>query len=315
MGYSYFASKPNTIHINNNQYSSPTVLGALSLQTPLVHHPPSSKSDSHHLVSLTSNTCGSLLLIEPINSKLNGKIHLINSVHSPADPCESFSPNSVINTWELIDNLNDELDFEMGESLKPNSSFSDHAIHHSLEESFMSKLDPNVVSSYRSAFSSRQLSYTKKSKGARSVGSNHSLNFLKLLILHPWCFFSFTHNNGFLSQNKKDKFVLYFTSLRGIRKTHEDCYAVRLIFRGFRFPELQSVLKEKAMNLLQVFIRGKHIGGVVEIRQLNETDPKLVCESYGDARFLPCPNCHGSRKVFDEEEEQPRICLNCNEMV
>ncbi|KAJ9128743.1 hypothetical protein P3X46_034522 [Hevea brasiliensis] len=311
MGYSYFASKPNTLHINNNQYSSPIVIGALSLQTPLIHNPPSSKGDSHHHVSLTSNICGSLLLIEPINSKLNGKIHLINSVHCPppADPCESFSPNSVINTWELIDGLNDELDFEMGESLKPNSSFShlgfddsvkklhdffdsvkSKEIDHSSEESFLSKLDPNVISSYKSAFSSRQLSYTKKFKGARS-------------------------NNGFLSQNTKDKIVLYFTSLRGIRKTHEDCYAVRLIFRGFRFPELQSVLKEKAMNLLQVFIMGKHIGGVEEIRQLNETDPKLVCESYGDARFLPCPNCHGSRKVFDEEEQQLRICLNCNEMV
>ncbi|KAJ9130784.1 hypothetical protein P3X46_034117 [Hevea brasiliensis] len=200
MGYSYFASKPNTLHTNNNKYSSPTFLGALSLQTPLAHYPPSSKGDSDHLIT--------------------------HKTQAPTDPCESFSPNSVIYTWELIDGLKDELDFEM-------------------EESFLSKLDPNVVSSYRSAFSSRKLSYTKKSKGERSMGSSH----MNSLPIH--------------------------------------CY----------------VLKEKAMNLLQVFIRGKHIGGVEEVRQLNETDPKLVCESCGDARFLPCPNCHGSREVFDEEEQ------------
>ncbi|TKY68261.1 electron carrier [Spatholobus suberectus] len=32
----------------------------------------------------------------------------------------------------------------------------------------------------------------------------------------------------------EDRIVLYFTSLRGIRRTYEDCYAVRMIFRGFR---------------------------------------------------------------------------------
>ncbi|OAY40252.1 uncharacterized protein At5g39865 [Manihot esculenta] len=406
------ASKPNTLHTNTNtntntnrleathslhspaftsssssshHYSSPPVTRAFSLQTPLVHHPPSKKGDSHHLVSLTSTTYGSLLLLEPISSKFNGE-NPPNQLHSPpeftknshktqppADPGESFSPDSVINTWELMDGLDDDLGFEMGDSLKPKSSFSDHAIQvtsksnsfqhlgfdssakkmndsfdsvkseeiavdnsfslskplwkHLSEESFLSKMDPNVVSSYRRALSSRQLGYTKESNGARSVGSSPMNS-------------SSTHKNGFLSENTEDKIVLYFTSLRGIRKTYEDCCAVRMIFKGFRVPvdekdismdssyrkELQSELKGKAMNLPQVFIKGKHIGGVEEIRQLNETgelakvlegfpvrDPRFVCESCGDARFLPCPNCHGSRKLFDEAEERLRRCLDCNE--
>ncbi|KAJ9181017.1 hypothetical protein P3X46_009193 [Hevea brasiliensis] len=392
------ASKPDTLDPKSDRLeenfslessvftsSSSPVPRALSLQTPLVHHPPSRKGDSHHLVSLTSTTYGSLLLVEPVKSKLNGQ-NPPYQPHSPpkfaknthktqasADPGESFSPDSVINTWELMDGLDDDLDFEMGDSLKPKSSFSDHAIlfssksssfqhlgfddsvkklhdsfnsmkseeialqnsfspskplwKHLSEESFLSKMDPNVVSSYRRALSSRQLGFTRESTGARSVGSSP---------MNP----SPTHNNGFLLHNTEDKIVLYFTSLRGIRKTYEDCCSVRMIFRGFRVPvdekdismdasyrkELQSLLKLKVVSLPQVFIRGKHIGGVEEIRQLNETgelakllegfpvrDPRLVCDSCGDARFVPCPNCNGSRKVFDEEEEQLRRCLDCNE--
>ncbi|KDP26239.1 hypothetical protein JCGZ_22485 [Jatropha curcas] len=392
------ASRPNTVlskNKNNNdpleenhsldysflttssQHSPSPMPRALSLQTPLVHHPPSRKGDSHHLVSLTSTTYGSLLLIEPIThpkfpdqtqspqkSTINSNKTLI-----PADPGESLSPDSVINTWELMDGL-DELDFEMGNSnSNKKSSISDdyvlispksNSFHHlgfdesvkklndsfdfvkseeievdksfSLskplwkhlsEESFLSNMDPNVVSSYRRALSSRQLGYTKESKSIKSVGSSPINSSFK---------------NGFIFQD--NKIVLYYTSLRGIRKTYEDCCAVRMIFRGFRVPvderdismdssyrkELQSMLKGKAMSLPQVFIRENHIGGVEEIKQLNETgelakllegfpvkDPKFVCESCGDARFLPCPNCNGSRKVFDLEEDKLRRCQDCNE--
>ena len=41
--------------------------------------------------------------------------------------------------------------------------------------------------------------------------------------------------------------------------------------------------------------------------------PGLVCGSCGDVRFVPCGNCSGSRKVFDEEEEVLKRCLECNE--
>ncbi|KAK6933959.1 Glutaredoxin [Dillenia turbinata] len=140
----------------------------------------------------------------------------------------------------------------------------------------------------------------------------------------------------------EDRIVIYFTSLRGIRRTYEDCYAVRTIFRGFRVwvderdismdsaykKELQSVLgmEGKRVSLPQVFIRGKYVGGVDEIKQLHETGelakmlerfprkaPGYVCEGCGDARFLPCLNCNGSRKVFEEEDGQLRRCPECNE--
>jgi len=141
----------------------------------------------------------------------------------------------------------------------------------------------------------------------------------------------------------EDRIVVYFTSLRGIRRTYEDCYAVRMILRGFRVwvderdvsmdicyrKELMSVMGEKSMKnvtLPQVFIRGNYVGGAEVINQLCEVGelgkilegfPKTkggyVCESCGDVRFLPCGNCCGSRKVFDEDEGLLNRCLVCNE--
>lgn len=90
--------------------------------------------------------------------------------------------------------------------------------------------------------------------------------------------------------------------------------------------ELQGLLNEKNVSLPQVFIKGKYVGGVDLIRQLNETgdlrkilqvlpvkDRRFACDTCGDARFLPCSNCSGSRKVFDEDEEMMKRCTECNE--
>lgn len=197
---------------------------------------------------------------------------------------------------------------------------------HLSEESLLSKMDANVVSSYRRALSSRQLgcNLPKVTKSPSSSPLSSKLS-----------------NSENLAGKQNDKrIVLYFTSLRGIRKTYEDCCSVRMIFRGFRVPvdekdismdstyrkELQAALGGTGFSLPQVFIRGNHVGGAEEIKQLNENgelakllegfpvkDPGFVCESCGDARFVPCPNCNGSRKVFEEEDDRLRRCPGCNE--
>ncbi|XP_058225995.1 uncharacterized protein At5g39865 [Rhododendron vialii] len=147
-------------------------------------------------------------------------------------------------------------------------------------------------------------------------------------------------NSGIRLQGTEDRVVVYFTSLRGIRRTFEDCCAVRMIIRGFRVivderdismdsayrKELQGVLGEKNVNLPQVFIRGKYIGGADVIKQLHEVGelakmlkglpvraPGYVCEGCGDVRFIPCSECSGSRKIYDEDEDQLKRCLECNE--
>ena len=141
---------------------------------------------------------------------------------------------------------------------------------------------------------------------------------------------------------------MYFTSLRRIRWTYEDCYSVRMIFRGFWVwvdkrdvsldstykKELQSVLSSEnknsknLMTLPQVFIKGKHIGGAETIKHLIETD-KLVkllegflvqklefsfgCNNCGDVWFVSCTKQNLSRKVFDEEEDKVQRRLECGE--
>ncbi|KAG5227702.1 electron transporter [Salix suchowensis] len=152
--------------------------------------------------------------------------------------------------------------------------------------------------------------------------------------------FGFINNINIRLPGTEDRIVVYLTSLRGVRRTYEDCYAVRMIFRGFRVwiderdvsmdsaykKELQSVLGEKNVSLPQVFIKGDHVGGAEVIKQMFETgelarvldrfprqQPGFVCEGCGDARFVPCGNCSGSRKLFDEDEGVLKRCLECNE--
>ena len=135
----------------------------------------------------------------------------------------------------------------------------------------------------------------------------------------------------------KDKVVLYFTSLRGVRKTYEDCCQVRLILKGLgvkvdeRDVSMHSGFKEELRELLgdgygggvglpRVFVGRNYIGDAEEIQRLHE-DGKLekllgcceriedsVCEACGDIRFVPCETCSGSCKIYyeggEEQEEQ-----------
>ncbi|KAL1813497.1 hypothetical protein ACET3Z_023562 [Daucus carota] len=344
-------------------YQKTPISRTISMPTPLVHHPPLRKGDTNHLVSLTSTTYGSLVLADP--------------VPDPADPyCDpSSSPGSVINTWELMEGL-DELDIDGPQNPKGNSGRngemglfpagsdflnscevvehkdSKPLWKHLSEESMLAKLDPNVVSSYRRALVSRQLGYSKDSSFTKDSSFIKDSSFTKDL--------SFTKNSSFkeiievdvkparLVVSKsllylsgcEDKIVLYFTSLRGIRKTYEDCCQVRMILKGFKVfvderdismdseykKELENLFDgKKGFGLPKVFIRGKCIGGAEEIKQLHEDgelgkllegfpvkDPGLVCDGCGDARFVLCPDCNGSRKVFEENGELRR-CPGCNE--
>ncbi|CAN4079362.1 unnamed protein product [Withania somnifera] len=136
----------------------------------------------------------------------------------------------------------------------------------------------------------------------------------------------------------KDKLVVYFTSLRGVRKTYEDCCHVRVILKGLgvkideRDVSMHSGFKEELKELLgneysggglpRIFMGKRYIGGADEIRRMNE-DGKLDkfvedcerveeggvlggcnCEACGDIRFVPCETCSGSCKIYYENEEE-----------
>lgn len=134
----------------------------------------------------------------------------------------------------------------------------------------------------------------------------------------------------------KERVVVYFTSLRGVRKTYEDCCDVMVILKGIgvriderdmsmdsRFRvELKERLGDRALtgNLLpRVFVGERYVGGAEDVRRLHE-EGKLEeelkgcemvedgcgngwCEACGDVRFLPCETCSGSCKIYLEEDE------------
>lgn len=132
--------------------------------------------------------------------------------------------------------------------------------------------------------------------------------------------------------------VLYTTSLRGIRKTYEDCNNVRSVLESFgvciderdvsMHLDFRNELKElmgKPVAVPRLFIRGRYIGGADEVLQFHE-DNKLdgllaglstdragkVCDGCGGMRFVPCLECSGSCKLVNDQNVVVR-CPHCNE--
>ncbi|WCJ20773.1 Glutaredoxin family protein [Euphorbia peplus] len=139
---------------------------------------------------------------------------------------------------------------------------------------------------------------------------------------------------------KQDKAIIYSTSLRGVRKTYEDCCHVRVILKGLglrvdeRDVSMHSGFKEELKQLLghelisgtgglglpRVFVGTKYIGGAEEIKRMHEQGQLDMvfdgceraeehgggvpgaCEACGDVRFIPCETCSGSCKIYYEED-------------
>ncbi|XVF20353.1 hypothetical protein REPUB_Repub11eG0190900 [Reevesia pubescens] len=134
------------------------------------------------------------------------------------------------------------------------------------------------------------------------------------------------------------RIVVYFTSLRVVRSTFEDCKTVRSILRGFRVSiderdlsmdsgflnELKGILGQRKLTLPRVFIGWRYMGGAEEIKQLHETGElkKFVeglpaaepgtCDVCGGYRFVLCNECNGSRKLYTEKSGF-KTCTACNE--
>lgn len=134
--------------------------------------------------------------------------------------------------------------------------------------------------------------------------------------------------------------VLYTTTLRGVRKTFEDCNSVRFLLRSLKLLFLErdvSMHMEFREELWRVFggrtipptlfIKGRYIGGADEVLGLHEQGKLLplvqglpldrsggaACEGCGGVRFMMCSECSGSCKLYHDEKLMHIQCNHCNE--
>ncbi|XP_055815334.1 uncharacterized protein At5g39865 [Solanum dulcamara] len=142
----------------------------------------------------------------------------------------------------------------------------------------------------------------------------------------------------------KDTIIFYTTSLRGIRKTFEDCNMIRFLLESFhvvyyeRDVSINIEYRDELWQILggrivppRLFIKGRHIGGANEVVGLHEQgilmkllhDIPLIssnfpCKGCSGIRFVLCLSCHGCCKIIDQDQGKDtngyRIrCPKCNE--
>ncbi|RYQ92267.1 hypothetical protein Ahy_B09g098455 isoform A [Arachis hypogaea] len=132
--------------------------------------------------------------------------------------------------------------------------------------------------------------------------------------------------------------IFYTTTLRGIRKTFEDCEKIRFLLESFkvlyfeRDISMHKEFKEELWETLggkivppRLFVKGRHIGGAEEVvtlheqgklKQIFEGIPKDCsngpCDGCSGIRFVLCFICNGSHKIIEEHGEKIQ-CSKCNE--
>ncbi|XP_008787707.2 uncharacterized protein At5g39865 [Phoenix dactylifera] len=154
------------------------------------------------------------------------------------------------------------------------------------------------------------------------------------------------HDVGLLLQSFEEKcptggeniVVLYTTTLRGIRKTFEDCNAVRSTIESYNVKtverdismdsgyreELRLLMGKKEVRVPVVFVKGRLIGGAPEVLKLEEEGKlgllldgipraEVWCKGCGGGRFVVCMDCNGSCKVLEREQKKMVRCGQCNE--
>ncbi|QCE00932.1 uncharacterized protein At5g39865-like [Vigna unguiculata] len=139
----------------------------------------------------------------------------------------------------------------------------------------------------------------------------------------------------------EDRVVVYYTTLHAVRSTFDACKSVFSILCGFRVlidnrdvsidsafaTELNHLmgLRRAELDLPRIFIAGKYIGGIEDLRYLNEigelkkllqrlpaADP-TECPTCAAHRFILCDKCCGSRRLFVDNKLGFKTCYLCNE--
>ncbi|XP_078444493.1 uncharacterized protein At5g39865-like [Wolffia australiana] len=290
-------------------------------ETMPVHHPPLWKGDSCHLVFLTFSTLGSLRL-DPLKLT-NGDDDEDEDFESrrsqePSLKDEKEKEPEIIDAYEMMSGLENASPLYLPSAKKTQKSLSFHFPEEQKKEhQTTADLDPSM-----GTVRSRIKAFQERIDAVRASA---------VLKLPAW---------------GEGKVVFYFTSLRGVRRTFEDCCAVREILRsygvsiderdvsmhgGFK-DELSAIFRNRheSFKLPAAFANRKFLGGAMEIRRLHEEGALgealkgcevgekegRRCGRCGGVRFVPCESCYGSCKIYVVEEEEYgrfRRCPDCNE--
>ena len=317
-----------------------------------------------HIVSLTSTTYGHLDLdqrAETTSPKLQELTK--GEAFEPRRSNAQRDDPEIINTWELMKDLEDPTKISpksrgmFGRSWKtPAKSSLESPKRNGSSKRFRGKENRGMSPNQVPKRGVMRLSFPLKSEEPLAVTTQRRKSFSPMF--DPDLVASYERE---LSQEKEqikmvisppDPFpekcppggensvVVYITTLRGIRKTFEDCNAVRSILDSHevRYSErdvsMHSVFKEeirgimgtKQVKIPAVFVRGRMIGSVEEVVRLEEEGklgillecmPKArvsgCCCGCGGMRFVMCGVCNGSCKVMDAEKKDMVKCLECNE--
>ncbi|XP_015786209.1 glutaredoxin domain-containing cysteine-rich protein CG31559-like [Tetranychus urticae] len=144
-------------------------------------------------------------------------------------------------------------------------------------------------------------------------------------------------------KEEKNKCVLYSTTLGIVRSTFENCRVMRnILYQNLIMYEERDVyingdfrdeLIERLgqLRIPSLFVEGKYLGGVELVEKLNESGKLLeilesykipasasaryfqVCPCCGNARFIPCNTCNGSKKSLIHHFTSDSITLRCSQ--
>lgn len=297
--------------------------------------------DGLHIVSLSSSTLGTIKLDSDSNNDQMQK-SLSDVRFEDGGCCEDFSstwsdmieqkmpkrtpsipsaePDAVINVWELMEGLEEDISTIHRDE-------EDNEVHRKSENE-----EPTIFlkRSNHSLVKERIQAFQEKIDEKKEAMAKKTIDDVPLPPPEETCK---------CPPGGKDRVVVYLTSLRGIRKTYEDCYEVQMILKGYRVRiderdvSMDSGFKKELIDILgpgfggsslslpRVFAAGRYLGSIDEVRETHEKDklgrilencksisvsksgrisgPCKICD---DVRFIPCETCSGSRKVYVKEE-------------
>ncbi|KAI3667554.1 hypothetical protein L6452_42619 [Arctium lappa] len=195
------------------------------------------------------------------------------------------------------------------------------------------KFDPDHVGCFEKEQIKKTVSETPTSRKSRNTVDLNS-------ILERYEKKSQLGGSGSGSGSAANAVVIYTTTLRGIRKTFEDCntahgiienYNVRMFERdvsmdsGFK-EELRRLMGKKEVKVPVVLVKGRLIGGCDEIVKLEEEGKLGIllggipmaaaaggCKGCAGEHFIVCSVCNGSCMLMGRDGRKTLKCGGCNE--